>query len=166
MEEVAVQESGVGKSIRNEILDFEDFLKKVPESFVGDTDNCPLVHSFADGIYVREIFIPKGTVVVGKIHKHSHPNFLIKGRVRVLTEYDGVQILEAPLSMISKAGTKRVVEALEDVVWVTIHDNPTDTQDLAELEKHIIAPSYEAYEKFKKGGRVKRIYLKFKKVIS
>jgi len=33
-------------------------------------------------------------------------------------------------------------------VWTTVHLNPTNTQDLEELEEEIIAPTYEAYEKF------------------
>ena len=72
---------------------------------IGDSDNCPLTHKFAPGVYVREIFIPAGMCVVGKIHKHAHPNFLLKGKVIVITEQGGRELLEAPLSMISPAGT-------------------------------------------------------------
>ena len=51
--------------------------------------------------------------------------------------------------MISKAGTKRALYAETDLVWTTIHANPTNTEDLEELEKDIIAPTYLEYEKFK-----------------
>lgn len=136
--------------IRSKILDFEKSMETIPGVKYGDTDYCPLKHSFADGIYVREIFIPKGTLIVGKIHKHSHPNFLLKGDVSVVTETNGIQRLIAPMSIISPAGTKRVVYANEDTVWVTVHLNPSGTQDLNELEDEVIAPSFEAYEKFLK----------------
>jgi hypothetical protein len=136
------------KEIRNDIMDFEAILKQHPGSFIGDTDNCPLKHSFSDGIYVREIKIPAGTLLTGKIHKHSHPNFLMEGEVTVYTESGGLEGLMAPASMISNAGTKRVVMAVTDVVWITVHHNPTNTQDLKELEEIIIADSYEKYDKF------------------
>ena len=37
----------------------------------------PLKHSFADGCYIREVFNPKEEIIVTKIHKVSHPFFLI-----------------------------------------------------------------------------------------
>ena len=135
------------KSIRGSIVNFEESLKNVEGAVAGDSDLCPLKHSFSDGMYVREIFIPEGTVLTGKIHKHDHPNFLMSGKVRMVTE-DGAEEIEGPLSMISSAGTKRAIYALTDVVWITVHNNNTNTQDLSELEKDVIAPSYEAYDKF------------------
>lgn len=136
------------KNIRNQIQNFESDLKKVKGVFVGDSDICPLKHSFSDGIYVREIFIPAKTVIVGKIHKHEHPNFLMSGEVDVVTE-EGAARLKGPCSMISPAGTKRALHAITDLVWVTVHANPTNTQDMEKLEKIVIADSYEEYERFK-----------------
>jgi hypothetical protein len=82
------------------------------------------------------------------VYKHDHPNFLLKGEVIVVTE-DGTEELVGPLSIISKAGTKRALYAKTDLVWTTVHANPTNTEDLKELEKEIIAPTYLDYEKFK-----------------
>ena len=48
-------------------------------------DKMPLRHSFTDGIYVRELTIPEGTMLVGKIHKHRHHNMLLKGDIIVAT---------------------------------------------------------------------------------
>lgn len=150
--EIAKENNSVRTSdtpINREMLEnFEKHLKNVDKSFVGDTPICPLKHSFSPGIYVREITIPKDTILVGKIHKHEHPNFLLKGEVVVVTEDGGEEHLKAPRSMISAAGTKRAVYAKTDVVWTTVHLNPTDTQDLEELEKEVIAPSFEEYDKF------------------
>lgn len=132
---------------RKEIIGFENILKQFPNSFVGDSGKCPLKHSFSDGIYVREITIPEGMLIVGKIHKHEHPNFLLKGEVVVITE-KGKETLTGPCSMISKAGTKRALYAVTKLVWTTIHHNPTNTQDLNELEKIVIADNYNEYDKF------------------
>jgi quercetin dioxygenase-like cupin family protein len=129
---------------RDDILDFEGHLSKHPGAVFGDNDQFPLKHSFAEGVYVREIFIPKGSILTGKIHRHSHPNFLMKGEVIVVTEHQGREHLKAPLSMISKPGTKRAILALEDTVWVTVH--VTSETDLKKIEDYVIAPSYEALE--------------------
>lgn len=107
---------------------------------------CPLQHVHIDGVYVRTIFIPAGTVIVGKIHKHSHANILSKGRVTVVTEDGGIEHLEGPLTMKSPAGCKRAVYAHTDTTWTTIH--ATGETDLAKIEDYVIAPDYATYEAF------------------
>lgn len=158
----------VSRSIRKEIMEFESILKECPDAFLGDSPMCPLKHSFSDGIYVREIFIPAGTILTGKIHKHAHPNFLMSGTVDVVTEGGGRETLKGPVSMISAAGTKRVVHALSDCVWITVHHNPTNTQNLDELERIVIAESYEDYERFKKlkNSYFGRALLTIKKILA
>lgn len=136
---------------RNKILDFEKILSSHPNAVFGDNKSLPLKHSFADGIYVREIFIPKGTVLTGKIHKHSHPNFLMSGEVDVFTESEGLVRLKAPMSIISKAGTKRVVYAIENSVWVTVH--VTNETDLEKIEDHVIAKDFNELAIFNKNKK-------------
>jgi len=133
---------------RELIMDLEDIIKKSDDVILGDSQLCPLKHSFSEGIYVREITIPEGTVLTGKIHKHRHPNFLLKGEVIVITE-EGRETLTAPCSMMSKAGTKRALYAVTELVWTTVHYNPTNTQDLKELEKNMPnPPKYEEIEEW------------------
>ena len=129
------------KDYRNEIFKIEKIIQGTPGSVLGDSDLCPLKHNFADGVYVREIFIPKGMIVVGKIHKHSHPNFLMSGDVSVFTEQEGPKRIKAPCSMISPAGTKRVVFSHEDSVWITVH--VTNETDLDKIEQEVIAKTYK-----------------------
>lgn len=126
---------------REQILNLESALSKMPGAVIGDSDAMPLKHSFADGMYVREIFIPKGFVLTGKIHRHSHPNFLMSGEVIVVTENGGRERLKGPLSMISSPGTKRAIVALEDTVWITVH--ATNETDLEKIEDYVIAKSYD-----------------------
>lgn len=142
--ELVDTESPVSREL---IMGLEELIKESDDVILGDSTFCPLKHSFSEGIYVREITIPEGTVLTGKIHKHEHPNFLLKGEVIVITE-EGKETLTAPCSMMSKAGTKRALYAVTELVWTTIHHNPTNTQDLKELEKIVIADSYKDYQKF------------------
>ena len=101
---------------------------------------CPVQHHFAPGAYGREMTLPAGLVVVGKIHKHAHLNVISKGRVQVFTEQDGVLELAAPCTFVSSPGTKRVVHVLEETVWTTVH--VTDKTDLAEIEREVIATDF------------------------
>lgn len=100
----------------------------------------PLKHIFAPGAYGRQITVPKDHWVIGKIHKHAHLNFLMKGRVAVLTE-DGLMVMEAPFSFVSRVGAKRLVLALEETVWATVH--LTDKTDIAEIECDVIAKTFD-----------------------
>ena len=106
--------------------------------------SCPVKHHFAPGSYGREMTLPAGMVVVGKIHKHAHINVISKGRVQVFTEQDGVLELAAPCTFVSSPGTKRVVHVLEETVWTTVH--VTDKTDLAEIEREVIATDFMEVE--------------------
>jgi hypothetical protein len=115
-----------------------------PGYISGNTDDlCPHKDHFAPGLYAREIFIPAGTRIIGKIHRHSHLNTISQGQVIVFTEF-GNDLLTAPVTFVSKPGTKRVVFAVKDTIWTTYH--PTDKKDVSEIEREIIAPSFEALE--------------------
>lgn len=107
---------------------------------------CPLQHTFIDGVYLRTIFIEAGTVVVGKIHKHRHANILSQGEVSVMTEEGGLERLKGPLTMVSPAGCKRAVYAHTDTTWTTIH--ATSETDLDKIEDWVIAKTYQDYEQF------------------
>ena len=134
-------------NIRSAIVQFEaDFLamcRKQPKAFKEVlTESPPLKHSFVDGVYVREITLPAGAIIVGKIHRHAHLNFITRGRVRCVTEGKGVEELVGPCSMISEVGTKRVLYVYEETVWTTVHR--TDATTVEDAEKDAIAESYSA----------------------
>lgn len=106
--------------------------------------SCPVKHHFAPGSYGREMTLPAGMVVVGKIHKHAHINVISKGRVQVFTEQEGGLELAAPCTFVSSPSTKRVVHVLEETVWTTVH--VTDKTDLAEIEREVIATDFMEVE--------------------
>lgn len=94
-------------------------------------------HFFAPGMYGRRFSMPAGMLVVGKIHKHAHLMMVLKGRAEVVTEF-GRDMVEAGHVSVSQPGAKRVVLALEDTVFMTVHHNPEDAEDLDEIEaQHI-----------------------------
>lgn len=131
--------------IRSKILELESKIADLPDAFLGDSDICPLKHSFAGGIYMREIFIPAGTLLTGKIHRHDHPNVLLVGEVSVVTESGGVELLKAPIAIISPSKTKRALYTHTDCRWITFH-NVGEERDLQKIESMIIAKSYAELE--------------------
>jgi len=98
-------------------------------------------HYFANGVYVREMIVPAGNVVVGKIHKKPHVAILLKGRITVTTEA-GSQTIEAPMTFVSPPGVKRVGYCHTDVIWHSIH-SVGEERDLAVIEGMLIAPSFD-----------------------
>ncbi len=106
----------------------------------------PLRHFFANGVYVREISMPAGAVVVGHIHKHEHVAIMIQGDMSVYDE-TGLQRIEAPHTFISRAGVKRALYIHEDVIFTTIHKMQDPAQrDLIALHHEFVAITPEEYE--------------------
>lgn len=101
---------------------------------------CPVTHRFTKGCYLREIFMPKGTLIIGKIHATEHFNILLTGKVTVLTA-EGVENIEAPYTFTSLAGVQKVVAIHEDCLWQTVH--VTDSTNLEEIEKEVIVDDYD-----------------------
>ena len=101
-------------------------------------NSCPapqveVKHTFADGIYAREMSLKANSFVVGALHKTQHLFNISKGSCMVALE-DRVEYLEAPYSGITQIGDKRVITAITDLVWTTYHvTNETDPDIIAEL---------------------------------
>lgn len=120
----------VGNLDRTKVIAFENLLKQYPQL------ELKVVHHFSKGVYARELHIPAGTILTGEIHKFENLNILSKGVIEVLTEY-GMQRVEAPFTVVSPAGTKRVARALTDCVWTTVHG--TELKDISEIKNYFIA---------------------------
>ena len=101
----------------------------------GDTVELNVQHHFSDGLYARELFIPAGVCLVGALHKTKHMYMVVSGKCRVSSQY-GNQEIVAPFMGETLPGTKRVIYALTDCVWVTYH--PTDLTDIKDIEKALV----------------------------
>jgi len=108
---------------------------------------APIKHTFADGVYIRQMDMTKDSIVIGAIHNHLHVWFLLTGHVTVATE-DKTEDYVAPCYVVSTPGAKRVILANEDSIFVNVHKNPSNTEDLSQLEKEIVSLNYEEYEKY------------------
>ncbi len=137
---------------RQDILTVQTELQRlIADGAIESTlENCTLKHYFSPKdekygccTYAREMMIPKGTLIIGKIHRHQHLNFITQGKVIVYTEF-GEKHLEAPCTFISEIGLKRAVYAEEDTLWTTVHMTAFDSEtELGKIENEVIAPSYD-----------------------
>lgn len=98
----------------------------------------PLKHHFAPGLYMREIFMPADTVVIGRIHKTEHFNILVKGSCLIVNDDGTRDVLRAPMVFVSKAGVQKVLLILEDTIWMTTH--VTDETNVEKLEEMLTEP--------------------------
>lgn len=97
----------------------------------------PLIHRFTEGLYVREIFMPAGSLVTSKIHNTQHQYFVLKGAVSVWID-EGVEVyIEAPYIGVTEPGTRRVLYVWEDCIWATSHPNP-DNETVEQIEERIL----------------------------
>lgn len=112
--------------MREKILRLQESMTDMPQV------ECPVRHTFAPGLYAREMTIPKGVTAVGAVHKTEHITTISKGRILMMTD-EGIQELCAPYTGVSKAGIKRAAYALEETVMTCYHPtNETDLDKLAE----------------------------------
>jgi hypothetical protein len=99
---------------------------------------CPLIHSFAPGLYVRQIVMAKGLFIIGHEHNYEHFNFVMAGRATVLMNGE-LHEIEAPCIFVSQAGVRKVLLIHETMIWATAH--VTDCRDLKLLEAELITKS-------------------------
>ena len=152
-------EFGIGKDFETSVTKLENDLKSIADGkiviagtkenpIVSDSDQIPIDHFFMDGVYIRKMTMYQGYVVIGAIHKHRHMCFLLTGHLSVASS-SGVKEYKAPCYIISEPGEKRVLYSHEDSCWYNTHKNPDNIKDIRELEKQIVALSYEEYNEYK-----------------
>lgn len=129
------------KERRDRLLELETTCQQFPQE---QHEVIEPTHYHCDGVYAREITIPKGTVLVGEIHLKDQINVVSQGKIRVATE-EGVKEIEAPCTFISPAGTKRAGYALEDTVWTVFH--ATQSTDHQDIREEFIAKDYKHLDK-------------------
>ena len=154
-------EFGVGKDFETSVTKLENDLKSIADGeliiagtkekpIVNDSDKMPIDNFFMDGVYVRKMTMYAGYLVIGAIHKHLHMCFLLQGHLSVASAA-GVREYIAPCYIIAEPGEKRILYAHKDSHWYNTHKNPDNIEDVQELEKQIVALSYEEYKKYKDG---------------
>jgi hypothetical protein len=96
---------------------------------------CEEKHHFGPNIYIKEVTMPAGSVIIGKSHKIEHVCNMMSGRM-VIVQEDGSKVeLVAPMTFIGKPGRK-VAYIIETVVFQNIYS--TDETDIEKLENMFV----------------------------
>lgn len=118
-------------AIRKQISELTDRLLAMPPS---EQREFEVEHSLIDGVYMRKLTIPKGSVLVGKIHLKECMNVVAKGDISVLTE-SGAGRFKAGDVAISGPGIQKVGYAHEDTVFINVFR--TDETSIEKIEAEI-----------------------------
>ena len=118
------------------LVDLEKELLKLPQI------EAPVKHNFAEGVYIRELFIPKDSLIIGKRHRYETCNILLKGELSIYMGPDiPVKRMKAPCIFNSKPGTKKMAYSHEDTIFINVH--PTNERDLEKIEDEFIISEAE-----------------------
>lgn len=97
--------------------------------------DCQTKHYFGPSIYIREVTMPAGSVVIGKPHRKEHMCVMLQGRMIVMDAEGNQRELVAPMTFVGGPGRK-VAYILETTVFQNIL--ATDETDIDVLENMLV----------------------------
>lgn len=100
-------------------------------------------HLFSEGLYSRRMFVPKGVMWTGKIHRKGHICVLLSGEMTVVSGEMSERLI-APAVFTSQPGVKRAGFAHTDSIFMTVH--ATTETDLDKIEAELIAPDFTEFD--------------------
>jgi|TARA_R110001632_G_scaffold3473_1_gene15558 mannose-6-phosphate isomerase-like protein (cupin superfamily) len=114
-----------------------------------NNEHFPITNNFSDGLYMRQMKMKAGSVVISAIHHTNHFWFLLSGKVILQADNETVEHI-APCWSYSLKGTKRLIKCVEDCVWINIIANPTNTKNMEDIENNFFSITMEEYNKKEK----------------
>lgn len=116
----------------------EDHMLQLPQA------ECPVVHHFGPGLYIREVTLPAGILAIGHAQRYEHLNIMLTGAVAMLGDDGQVKVLCAPLIFTGQPGRKTGY-VLETTTWLNVY--PTDERDVDKIEAMFLdkSPVWQAH---------------------
>ena len=128
---------------------YEQFESGNKDVVVGDSDMFPLNHSFSEGVYIREMLMPKDGLIVGKIFKCSHHFILLKGKLLITMPGEETKIHTAPSWFTCTSNVRRVLLSLEDSVFMNVLPNTDNETNIDILEERLLEDNYKIFKQNK-----------------
>jgi hypothetical protein len=125
---------------------YEQFENGNEDVVVGNSDMFPLNHSFSEGVYIREMLMPKDGLIVGKIFKCSHHFILLKGKLLITMPGEETKLYAAPSWFTCSSNVRRVLLSLEDSVFMNVLPNPDNETNIDILEERLLKDNYKAFK--------------------
>ena len=148
-----------------EIAKSRDEVIDVVESIIANQPQveCPVTHRFTPNMYIREVFVPAGTILTSEIHRHEHPHVLSMGKITMWDGEGGEITVSAHYTGVTKANARRVVYVHEDCIFTTFHVTNKTTVEEAENDIFVDYDNVLMNEDVKKTlRRHKNLQLKLK----
>ena len=105
--------------------------------------DCPVVHHFGPGVYIRELYLKAGTFAIGHRQKFEHMNVVLKGRVLMMQNDGSVIEVSGPATFVGQPGRK-LGYVVEDTVWQNVY--ATNVRDVPTLEDMFMDKSADWHE--------------------
>ena len=131
-DEVALCHDGSPPEVMRQRID--DLVQRMLTIPTAEKKELRVEHVIEDGMYMRKLFIPKDTVLAGKIHLKSCLNIVASGDITVLTEF-GLRRCSAGFTGVSQRGMQKVGHAHADTIFINVFR--TDNKDLDSIEAEI-----------------------------
>ena len=109
----------------------------------------PITHNFSDQLYMRQMCMPAGSIVVSAVNHTDHFWFLMTGKILVTTNGETVEHI-APCYELSINGAKRLIHCIEDCIFINVHKNPTNTKDMSLVEDKLYSFTIDEFNKKEK----------------
>ena len=109
--------------------------------------DCPVIHRFGPGIYIREVNIPADTIAIGHRQREKHLNVFLKGKITMLLEDGTTKILTAPMIFVGQPGRK-CGYIHEEVIWLNVYS--TEERNVEKLEARFLDKSMPDEEYIRK----------------
>lgn len=93
--------------------------------------DCPVVHHFGPGIYVREVHLKAGSFAVGHRQRFKHLNVVLTGAVAMVDDNGHLKIIEGPAIFEGEPGRKYGY-ILKDTIWQNIYATSETNIDVLE----------------------------------
>jgi hypothetical protein len=148
MPELSVNPFNFGDLIRDMDIDISQYTDRekieiiewfLAENFENIADDLPVRNFINADIYARELTIPAGIVLTGKIHKEAHICVLSQGDLSVMTD-DGLKRVQAPYIFNAREGLKKIGLSHTACVFTTFHQAHGLT-DIDDLENKLLLDS-------------------------
>jgi len=104
---------------------------------------CEEKHHFGPNIYIKEVTMPAGSLIIGKHHRMEHLCNMVSGRMFILQDDGSKKELVAPMTFMAKPGRK-VAYIVETVVFQNIYS--TSETDIEKLENMCVDNSMPLLE--------------------
>jgi hypothetical protein len=130
-------------SIQDQIAALKEAARDIPQV------EMPTRHFLVDGVYIRQIFIPKGTAFVGRKQKKFHCFMCLRGSAGIMTE-EGIKKIFAGMVVLCPPGTQRVGITYEDTIFVGVYR--TDETMLKNIEDDCV--EFDSTDRYGVGNEI------------